>query len=519
MADLFAVLDGLLELAPTGNPEEFKARCPFHPDTHPSLYIHIGKSVWYCFGCQDGGTIKTLLKRLGAEVAQPSSSTEQPTLLQVLQDAQQCFKSTLVLHRIARYYLQKTNRERFCPGFGLGFCDPQRLHASLTAKYTDEQLVQAGLQARSGQVFLANRITIPIYDINKRLVAFAGRALSDNVHPKYLNTPNTTLYQKRHILYGAHLAVDLIKTQRQLGKKRILLWLVEGYFDAMHLLAAKIPAVALCGTALSITQLRWLTSLPVTICLALDPDPAGLTRALEVFLTLRVYGVETAVCSLPDGKDVDQCDPQWLRSRVVYDATRALAHLLFHTNYPPTKLARFFVRLPRRDRSELYRALLTHSPDYAAAVSQAIRALLPRQRRVPKSGITLAELLLSAVAKGIVPQQELPRDFPDQLPQALRGTAKHLLNGEPLSEEDAKTLARLLASPLEISGRALLSAWKVEQARRAVIRILEEAKTAPEDALPALEQRFLEADAALRQALAERDAAIATDDFLAALDF
>jgi DNA primase len=440
-------------------------------------------------------------------------------LLQVLQDAQQCFKSTLTLHRVARYYLQKTNRERFCPEFGLGFCDPQRLRASLSMKYTDEQLIQAGLQARSGYVFLANRITIPIYDINKRLVAFAGRALSDNVHPKYLNMPNTALYQKRRILYGAHLAMDLIKTQRQLGKKRILLWLVEGYFDAMHLLAAKIPAVALCGTALSITQLRWLTSLPVTICLALDPDPAGLTRALEVFLTLRVYGVETAVCSLPDGKDVDQCDPQWLRSRVVYDATRALAHLLSRTNYPPMKLARFFMRLPRRDRGELYRALLTHSPDYAAAVSQAIRALRPRQRRVPKSGITLAELLLSAVAKGIVPQQELPRDFPDQLPQALRGIGKHLLNGEPLSEEDAKTLARLLASPLEISGRALLSAWKVEQARRAIIRILEEAKTAPEEALPALEQRFLEADEALRQALAERDAAIATDDFLAALDF
>jgi DNA primase len=98
MTDWFAALDGLLELAPTGNPEEFKARCPFHPDTHPSLFIHIGKGVWYCFGCQDGGTIKTLLKRLGVEVAQPSSSTEQSTLLQVLQDAQQCFKSTLTLH-------------------------------------------------------------------------------------------------------------------------------------------------------------------------------------------------------------------------------------------------------------------------------------------------------------------------------------------------------------------------------------------------------------------------------------
>jgi DNA primase catalytic core len=518
MTDLFAALDGILELAPTSNPEEFKARCPFHPDTHPSLFIHIGKGVWYCFGCQDGGTIKTLLKRLGVDSTEPSPQTEQPTLLQILQDAQKCFESTLMLHRVAKYYLQRTNRERFCNEFRLGFCDPQRLRASLLIKYTDEQLIEAGLQARNGYVFLANRITIPIYDINKRLVAFAGRALSDNVHPKYLNMPNTALYQKRRILYGAHLAVDLIKTQRQLDKKPVL-WLVEGYFDAMHLLAAGIPAVALCGTALSITQIRFLMSLPATICLALDPDPAGLTRALEIFLTLRVYGVETAVCSLPDGKDVDQCDPKWLQSRVVYDATRALAHLLFRTNYPPTKLARFFVRLPRRDRGELYRALLTHSPDYAAAVSQAIRALPPRQRRVPKSGITLAELLLSAVAKGIVPQQELPRDFPDQLPQALRGIGKHLLSGEPLSEEDAKTLARLLASSLQVSGRALLSAWKVEQARRAVIRILEEAKTAPEEALPALEQRFLDADMAFRQALAERDAAIATDDFLAALDF
>ena len=404
MTDWFAALDGLLELAPTGNPEEFKARCPFHPDTHPSLFIHIGKGVWYCFGCQDGGTIKTLLKRLGVDATESSPKTKQPTLLQILQDAQKCFESALTLHRVTKYYLQRTNRERFCNQFRLGFCDPQRLRASLLIRYTDEQLIEAGLQTRSGHVFLAHRITIPIYDINKRLVAFAGRALSDNVHPKYLNMPNTALYQKRRILYGAHLAVDLIKTQRQLDKKPVL-WLVEGYFDAMHLLAAGIPAVALCGTALSITQIRFLMNLPATICLALDPDPAGLTRALEIFLTLRIYGVETAVCSLPDGKDVDQCDPKWLQSRVVYDATRALAHLLFRTNYPPTKLARFFVRLPRRDRSELYRALLTHSPDYAAAVSQAIRALLPRQRRVPKSGITLAELLLSAVAKGIVSQQ------------------------------------------------------------------------------------------------------------------
>jgi DNA primase catalytic core len=522
MADLFAALDELLELMPTGDPEEFKARCPFHPDTHPSLYIHLGKGVWYCFGCQAGGTITTLLKRLGVEVAQPSSPTEpteQSTLLQVLQDAQQCFQSTLTLHRVARYYLQRTNRERFCNKFGLGFCDPQRLRASLTAKYTDKQLVQAGLQAHSGHVFLANRITIPIYDINKRLVAFAGRALSDNVHPKYLNTPSTDLYRKRCVLYGAHLAVDLIKTQRQLGKKPVLLWLVEGYFDAMHLLAAGIPAVALCGTALSITQLRWLTSLPATICLALDPDLAGLTRALEIFLTLRVHGAKVAVCSLPEGKDVDQCDPRSLQARVIYDAPTALANLLLHTDYPPAKLARWFVQLSRSDRSELYRALQRHSPAYAAAVAQAIRTVRPRHKRPPAVGVTLAELLLAAIAKGAVASQELPSDFPDQLPQALRGIGKHLLNGEPLSEKDAKTLARLLASPLEVSGRALLAAWKVEQARRAVIRILEEAKTAPEEALPALEQRFLDADVALRQALAERDAAIATDDFLAALDF
>jgi DNA primase catalytic core len=518
MADWFIVLDEVLELVPTGDPEEFKARCPFHPDTHPSLYIHLGKGVWYCFGCQDGGTIKTLLKRLGVDATERSSQTEQPTLLQILQDAQQCFSSTLTLHRVAQYYLQRTNRQHFCNKFGLGFCDPQRLRASLSTKYTDEQLVQAGLQARSGYVFLANRITIPIYDINKRLVAFAGRALSDNAHPKYLNMPNTALYQKRRILYGAHLAVDLIKTRRQLGKKPIL-WLVEGYFDAMHLLAAKIPAVALCGTALSITQLRWLTSLPVTICLALDPDPAGLTRALEIFLTLRVYGVKVAVCSLPEGKDVDQCDPHLLRERVIGDAATAFANLLLYVDYPPMKLARWFVRLPRRDRSDLYRALQSHSPVYAAAVAQAIRTVHPRRQRIPTAGVTLAELLLAAIAKGIIPLQELPRDFPDQLPQALCGIGKHLLSGESLSEKDAKTLARLLASPLEVSGRALLAAWKVEQARRAVIHILEEAKTAPDEALPALEQRFLDADMALRQALAERDAAIATDELLAALDF
>jgi DNA primase catalytic core len=518
MTDLFAALDELLELAPTGNPEEFKARCPFHSDTHPSLYIHIGKSVWYCFGCQEGGTITTLLKRLGVDATEPSSQTEQPTLLQVLQDAQQCFSSTLTLHRVAQYYLQRTNRERFCNEFGLGFCDPQRLRASLLTKYTDKQLIQAGLQARSGYVFLANRITIPIYDTNKRLVAFAGRALSDNARPKYLNMPNTALYQKRRILYGAHLAVDLIKTQRQLRRKPVL-WLVEGYFDAMHLLAAKIPAVALCGTALSITQLRWLTSLPVTICLALDPDPTGLTRALEIFLTLRVYGVKVAVCSLSEGKDVDQCDPHLLRERVISDAATAFANLLLHVDYPPMKLARWFLRLPRRDRSDLYRALQSHSPAYAAAVTQAIRTVRPRRQCIPTAGVTLAELLLAAIARGTIPLQELPSDFPDQLPQVLRGVGKHLLSGEPLSEEDAKTLARLLASSLQVSPRALLSAWKVEQARRAVIRILEEAKTAPEEALPALEQRFLDADMAFRQALAERDAAIATDDFLAALDF
>jgi hypothetical protein len=183
------------------------------------------------------------------------------------------------------------------------------------------------------------------------------------------------------------------------------------------------------------------------------------------------------------------------------------------------KLARWFVRLPRRDRSDLYRALQSHSPVYAAAVAQAIRAVYPRRQRISTAGVTLAELLLTAIAKGTIPLQELPRDFPDQLPQALRGIGKHLLSGEPLSEEDAKTLARLLASSLQVSGRALLAAWKVEQARRAVIRILEEAKTAPEEALPALEQRFLDADVAFRQALAERDAAIATDELLAALDF
>ena len=284
------VISSVLDLQPTGDPFEFKALCPFHPDHHPSLYVNFEKQVFYCFGCHIGGTISRLLKLLKISDSQPERKTETATIGQVLRKAQQFFRDQLRLNPQIRNWLASKNRERFIDYFGLGYApaEPNLLREALS-EFSDELLISSGLFSQSMRPILLDRVTIPIISPKdgKTIIAFAGRAIGDS-QPKYINTRNTALFNKKTVLFGLHEAKERLKEE---GNDE--LFIVEGYFDAMHLAMLRKPAVALMGTALTPAQAAVLVTAvseatkkhkhfrTIYITLMFDPDPSGMEAMIK----------------------------------------------------------------------------------------------------------------------------------------------------------------------------------------------------------------------------------------------
>ncbi len=311
---------------------EWKGCCPFHGEKTPSFYVNDAKQFYHCFGCGAHGdaiswmvdheglafmdAVKLLAAEAGMDVPAPDPLAAQKaearaSLIDVTEGAQRFFAESLgsASGAAARDYLARrglTAATLHAFGFGWAPDDKQALPRALP-QFSEEMLAEAGMRivTDSGERYdrFRGRVMLPIHDARGRVIAFGGRILDkrDGV-AKYLNSPDTPLFDKGRTLYNLHRAAP---TVRQSGRVVV----VEGYMDVVALAQAGITeAVAPLGTALTETQLEMLWRMVDAPILCFDGDAAGqraamraITRALPMLAPMRSLGI----VRLPAGLDPD----------------------------------------------------------------------------------------------------------------------------------------------------------------------------------------------------------------------
>lgn len=329
-ADIVELVGSRVRLTKKG--KDFWGLCPFHGDTDPSFKVDRERGTWYCFGCQEGGSIFNFLMkdqglsfpeavrhvaaRYGVKLPSPKLSPEQrriqkerERLYSIMELAAEFFAKQLLANpgRAGRDYLfsQRGLDQETARAFGLGWAPEgwESLKRHLSARKVPEDLaVKAGVLAakEKGGVYdrFRGRLVFPIKDAGGRTVSFGGRLLTAG-EPKYLNGPESPLFNKSQTLY------NLDKARPAMRKKDRAL-VVEGYFDVITLSAHGFAeTVAPMGTALTAWQVRRLRSQASDLVVVFDGDEAGIRaaeRSLFIFLN---EGVSARALMLPAGEDPD----------------------------------------------------------------------------------------------------------------------------------------------------------------------------------------------------------------------
>ena len=325
--DIVDVISGYVKLQKKGS--SYFGLCPFHNEKSPSFSVSRDKQMYYCFGCGAGGNVYTfimeyenysfleavkfLADRVAVELPQQDNSKEarersdlKSTLLEMNKLAAKYFYAQLKTEggRAAHEYL--TNRElseETITAFGLGYSNKYSndLYKYLRTKgYNDEMIVKAGLANMDEKNGIYdkfwNRVMFPIMDVNNRVVGFGGRVMGDG-KPKYLNSPETPIFDKSRNLYGLNRA--------RVSRKSYLL-ICEGYMDVIALHQAGFTnAVASLGTSLTAGHAALIKRYVSEVCLTYDSDEAGTKAALRAVPILRDAGVSAKVIRMEPYKDPD----------------------------------------------------------------------------------------------------------------------------------------------------------------------------------------------------------------------
>ncbi len=328
-ADIVRVISEHVALKKMGS--SWKGLCPFHQEKTPSFNVRSEPAVFHCFGCGEGGDVfkfvmlrervsfpeaaETLARRFGVPVPEGQGRfepgpdrKEREEILALMEAAAQHFARNLwtAPGAKAREYLlgrgfQKETLERIRAGAARDSWDD--LLAALRGTFPPKVLLAAGLvlerQGKDGHYDrFRNRAVFPILSESGKVVAFGARSL-DGSEPKYLNSPETAVYQKSRTLYGLSWAKDATRREGRIV-------LMEGYLDVARALEAGIEeAVATCGTALTAGHGRLLHRFAERVVLNFDQDEAGQKAARKSFEILFDEGLRVQVVELPPGHDPD----------------------------------------------------------------------------------------------------------------------------------------------------------------------------------------------------------------------
>jgi DNA primase len=330
-ADIVTVISDYVSLRKAGT--SYKGLCPFHGEKTPSFNVNRDRGFFHCFGCGAGGdvfkfielkeqvgfqdAVRQLAQRFGIPVPEMESSdgsrdnaAERETLLKIHEVATTHFREQLAAAagaRVRQYLLEARGlTEDTIARLQLGWAPPGRdalRQRLIKAGFSPTLVVTSGLVSRrddgSEVDRFRNRLMVPISRDTGSVIAFGGRALEKDQVPKYLNSPETPLYNKSRTLYGLHLTKGEMRT-------RNFAIIVEGYFDfAQVFQAGGLPVVASCGTALTQQQAQQLRRFASKAVLCYDPDSAGQTAAERSSELLVGESFDVNVVRLPDGQDPD----------------------------------------------------------------------------------------------------------------------------------------------------------------------------------------------------------------------
>ena len=334
------VVGEYLQLRPAGG-GSLKGLCPFHDERSPSFNVTPGKELYHCFSCGEGGDVITFVRKIehldfteaverlaaraGIELRYEQGGyvpgqehSQRRRLIEAHSAAQDFYVERAVASSsgpakafLAERGFSLDDATRFGVGYSPNAWDELVKHLRARG-FTEEEMIKSGLARRTSRGGLIDmfrgRLMWPIRDLTGETVAFGARKLNaDDDGPKYLNTPETTIFKKSHVLYGADLA------KREIAKRRQAV-IVEGYTDVMAChLSGVVTAVATCGTSFGEDHVKILRRLIMDtdgstgeVIFTFDGDAAGQKAALRAFALEERFVTQTYVAVQPDG--LDPCD-------------------------------------------------------------------------------------------------------------------------------------------------------------------------------------------------------------------
>lgn len=306
--------------------KSYKGLCPFHREKSPSFHVDRDKGLFYCFGCGTGGDIFKFLalterftfpeavehvaSRVGIELPRrrrTQRDSDKDDLFEVIDDASAAFHQALewTPNAAEEYLRQRGVGKDIITKYGFGYAPESwdYILRRLGQKHGEKRLEQAGLimprKEKTGFYDrFRNRLIIPIHSDTGALVGFGGRSL-DGGEPKYLNSPESDLFNKSRLLYNLHRSKDAMRRY-----DRAIL--VEGYFDAIAIDHAGVPGViASMGTSLTAGQASLMRRFTRNVVIAYDGDPAGRNATLRAAQVLLAAGLNVSALDLQGEKDPD----------------------------------------------------------------------------------------------------------------------------------------------------------------------------------------------------------------------
>ncbi len=334
--DIVSLVSGYLKLDKAGI--NLKACCPFHAEKTPSFYVSPARDSWHCFGCGKGGDIfafvmeiegveflealRMLAERTGVTLKEFNREeySEKSRLLELIEDATKFFESNLVgAQDVKKYLTERGMSSESIAQFRVGFApDSWRVASEYLARkgYTVAEISKAGISvqgSRGPYDRFRSRIIFPLEDATGRVIGFGGRIFGEASKgaeaAKYINTPQTPLYDKSRFLYGLGKAKSHIHHQ-----KRVVV--VEGYMDCiMSHQAGVTNTVAVSGTALTDAHMSALRRLTDTTIFSFDVDAAGVEASRRAVGLAHKHDVHARIVAIEGGKDpadiVMQSSERW----------------------------------------------------------------------------------------------------------------------------------------------------------------------------------------------------------------
>ena len=331
-SDILAVISSYVHLKKKGN--RYWGCCPFHNEKTPSFSVVPHQGFFYCFGCHAGGNvfkflslienvsyyeaIKLQAQRLNIPIPtyrknarEVAEEQERNDLLKIHELAGSFFHNCLTKTALGapgrEYFATRQINSNIIEQFKLGYAPNlwDKLYTSFIKRgIPKELLAKSGLVTikDSGKAYdrFRNRVIIPIADEHGHITGFGGRVITNADSPKYLNSPETIIFNKRYLLFGLDQAQKAIKEQN-------FAIVVEGYMDAISLHSYGITnAVASLGTAFTIQQCRKILRFSPNIYFCYDSDNAGQNATMRALAIASSSGANVRVISIPDGKDPDE---------------------------------------------------------------------------------------------------------------------------------------------------------------------------------------------------------------------